>query len=75
MPVFCTFLEIGSLDFPESWHGARDSYKVVHDRARVFGKNSKRALEEKSKLAEVMAEAEFFQKQQIGESQAEQLRI
>ena len=34
------FLGIGSLDFSEFWHGARNPYEVVHDRARVFGKNN-----------------------------------
>ena len=32
-------LGIGSLDFPELWHGDRDPYEVVRDRAEVSGKN------------------------------------
>ena len=38
LPSEC-FLGIGSLDFPELWHGDRDPYEVVRDRAEVFGKN------------------------------------
>ena len=39
-PVDCLyFLGIWSLYFYEFWHGARNSDKVVHDRAGVFGKN------------------------------------
>ena len=33
------FLGIRSLDFPAFWHGDRDPYEVVHDRAGVIGKN------------------------------------
>ena len=33
------FPGIGSLDFPEFWHGDRDLYEFEHDRAGVFGKN------------------------------------
>ena len=33
------FLRIGSLDFSEFWHSARNPYEIVHDRARVFNKN------------------------------------
>ena len=32
------FLGIGSLGFSEFWHGARNPYHVVRDRARFFGK-------------------------------------
>ena len=32
------YLGIGSLDFFEFWHGARNSYVVARDRTRVFGK-------------------------------------
>ena len=50
MPVFCTFLEIGSLDFPESWHGARDSYKVVHD-SQSFWKKLKEGTRRKIQVS------------------------
>ena len=33
-----SFLGIGSLDFSEFWHGSRNPYEVVHERARVLGK-------------------------------------
>ena len=32
------FHRMGSLIFPKFWHDARNSYEVVHDRARFFGK-------------------------------------
>ena len=32
-------------------------------------------MEEKSKLAELIAEAEFLQQRQLGENKAEQLRV
>ena len=41
LPLCCLsacFLGIGSLGFSEFWHGARNSYHVVCDRARFFGK-------------------------------------
>ena len=33
------FLTIGSLDFSEFWHGARNPCEVVHDRGAFFRKN------------------------------------
>ena len=33
------FLGIGSLDFSEFWHGARNPYEVLCHRATYFGKN------------------------------------
>ena len=40
-PAVCldVFFGIGSLNFCEFWHDARNPYEIVHDRARVFGKN------------------------------------
>ena len=37
--------------------------------------SNKRAVEEKAKLAELMAEAEFIQQRQLAENKAEQLRV
>ena len=34
------FLGTGSLDLPEFWHGARNPYEVLRNRARVFGKKT-----------------------------------
>ena len=39
MTSVCSFLEIGSLDFSEFWHGARNPYEIVHD-SPIFGKKS-----------------------------------
>ena len=42
LPLCCLcrcFHGIGSLDFSEFWHGARNPYHVVGDRAGVFLKN------------------------------------
>lgn len=37
LPVW-VFFRIGSLVFSKLWHGTRNAYKVVCDRARFFGK-------------------------------------
>ena len=38
LPSVWDFLGIGSSDFPEFWHGDRDPYEVVFDRAGSLGK-------------------------------------
>ena len=41
LPSVCLFsLNWMELDFSEFWHGARNWYEVMHDRARVFVKKN-----------------------------------
>ena len=39
LPSVQVFLGIVSLVYSEFWHGARNPFEVVHDRARLSGKN------------------------------------
>ena len=41
-PAVCSgfFVGIGSSDFSEFWHAARNPFEVVRDRTGVFGKNA-----------------------------------